>query len=959
LELGDVKKTLGIILLILITVQLASAWSGGTYIKNDANKIHSLSTIDQYKEPIRVDANGDGDIEDEGDYVIYNELYVLAGSSEAEVRLVYSVDPPSAFSASLEDFPGSVVEIKGKRYLITKALGGVITMGEPREITLKKYPTYDPAEAVTVTGDLKFELVDSTSGSTLMGMLYVIEGDTVLGSIDMDRDHSSGQFPNGTDMFAYLKDLTGVLDGYKVFLTDARPRKTKFALVKEDELFEIRDRDTNVFGYSEVKINDDEFGSGSNKGTGKIKLLGETYVIKKDDEVKVTESESYRLQFNDANKIRLTRYSFPVTNETIKERLANESAKIVSEWRSTSIKTYSDKILVLDDYGPDAIWVDGNTDGDLRDEEDYVLYNQLYVLDGSLKGDIRLIYNLEAPKLNEITKGPFGSLIGQILPIGGKGYLVTKAEETTIVLGENPVNKSLRKVESADVSNIVNFVEDIGMLRVGDPEKSSLGELYIYKGETVLGSFELSSTKRDLTFSISQVTDALDDYKVILANNSAKHAAIAMVKNEDLTTIRDESANVFGYEKVYVNNDEFPEGLDRVKFLSRLYSIEKDEETPLDENPDVYTLQYNKYGEFRVKKDRFLAKEEPKETNETDETDAKNETEVETPRDVPPPIVTGTGGSLLELLKAERDSYNEYMETAEIPGVLRSFASGRYIVHVDDETVGIVLEDGMITEVRDGGIGDPTTEIWTNRDYFDKIYASDGALGLIVAGLANGEIEKKDYGVGGKLKGRAGLAGMRLSEVFNPTRITLTEEEAKGEIKGLTKSVVKGTYAMNPATSKLRRTHIEMKSKEGEDIGDKEIEVKEYAGYKEGKAPKGLNKWESIEGETSLGTFVEIKDPLCGDGNTDAGEECDDGNHMAGDGCTPDCKLEVKRALCGDGILDAGLTLVKNVMTATIWRVTAVLRIASWKIQWKKQPSSLNTPIRSSKKRASVRRTCT
>jgi hypothetical protein len=50
-----------------------------------------------------------------------------------------------------------------------------------------------------------------------------------------------------------------------------------------------------------------------------------------------------------------------------------------------------------------------------------------------------------------------------------------------------------------------------------------------------------------------------------------------------------------------------------------------------------------------------------------------------------------------------------------------------------------------------------------------------------------------------------------------------------------------------------------MRSPEGKDIGGEEIKVTEYAGYKPGKAPKGLNKWESIDGETSLGTFVDIE----------------------------------------------------------------------------------------------------
>jgi hypothetical protein len=853
-----VKKTLGIIA-ILLTVQLAFAWTSGTYIKNDANKLYSLTSVPQYKEPVKVDANGDGDINDEVDYVLYNELYVLDGYRQAEVRLVYSLDPPSAISPNLEDFVGTVVDIKGKRYMITAASGGIVTMGEPIEVRINKQPEFDSAAGKSVVGDIKFELVDPASDANKMGILYVMKGDSTLGTVDMDNDYNSGQFPNRTEMSRFIKEITDELNGYKIFLIDAKPRKTTFALVKNDELFDIRDMQTDIFGYEEVKINDDEFGTGSNKGTGKIKFLGRLYTIEKDGEARVEDSEPYRLQFNDKNKFRMIRYSFPITNETVKEQLENETAKISTEWRGTSIKSYANKILALEDYGPEYVWVDGNEDGDIRDEEDYILYNQLYVLDGAQKAEVGLIYNLEPPKLNEFTKGPFGNLLGQTLDIKGKKYLVTHAEGNKIVIGEGPINKALKKSETSDTSKIINLVDDIGMLRVGDPEKSSLGELYIYKGESLLGSFELSRDKRDLSFYVSKVTDLLNDYKIILSNNSIKYAEIALVKKDKLMTIMDETPDVFGYDKVYVNNDEFPEARDRVKFLSKIYTIEKDNETPLEDN-DVYTLRYNKYGEFRIKKSRFLKKVVPvNETNETvNETTPLPETTAP-PLETPPPIVAGTGGSLLELVKDEQKDFNKYMETSEIPGVLRGFASGRYIVHVDDETVGIVLEDGMITGVRDGGLENPTIEVWTSRDYFDKIYSSDGALSLIVAGLNNGEIEKKDYGFGGKMKGRAGLAAMRLSEVLRPTKITLTEEEASGDVKDLTKSVVEGTYAMNPATSNLRRTHIEMKSPEEKDIGGEEIKVKEYAGYKPGKAPKGLSKWESVEGETSLGTFVDIE----------------------------------------------------------------------------------------------------
>jgi cysteine-rich repeat protein len=43
---------------------------------------------------------------------------------------------------------------------------------------------------------------------------------------------------------------------------------------------------------------------------------------------------------------------------------------------------------------------------------------------------------------------------------------------------------------------------------------------------------------------------------------------------------------------------------------------------------------------------------------------------------------------------------------------------------------------------------------------------------------------------------------------------------------------------------------------------------------------------------------------LCGDGNADAGEECDDGNDVSGDGCTF-CQLD-RRDLCGNGVVDPG-----------------------------------------------------
>ena len=42
--------------------------------------------------------------------------------------------------------------------------------------------------------------------------------------------------------------------------------------------------------------------------------------------------------------------------------------------------------------------------------------------------------------------------------------------------------------------------------------------------------------------------------------------------------------------------------------------------------------------------------------------------------------------------------------------------------------------------------------------------------------------------------------------------------------------------------------------------------------------------------------------PLCGDGETSAGEDCDDGNIVGGDGCSAACRFEI----CGNGAWDIG-----------------------------------------------------
>jgi uncharacterized protein (TIGR03382 family) len=60
-----------------------------------------------------------------------------------------------------------------------------------------------------------------------------------------------------------------------------------------------------------------------------------------------------------------------------------------------------------------------------------------------------------------------------------------------------------------------------------------------------------------------------------------------------------------------------------------------------------------------------------------------------------------------------------------------------------------------------------------------------------------------------------------------------------------------------------------------------------------------------------------VKNPRCGDGELDDGEQCDDGNNTAQDGCDSDCIDEVTAG--GGGCCDAGNAAPGNALLLVAW----------------------------------------
>ncbi len=95
-----------------------------------------------------------------------------------------------------------------------------------------------------------------------------------------------------------------------------------------------------------------------------------------------------------------------------------------------------------------------------------------------------------------------------------------------------------------------------------------------------------------------------------------------------------------------------------------------------------------------------------------------------------------------------------------------------------------------------------------------------------------------------------------------------------------------------------------------DDIGDTDTDATGDDTTGDGEGESSDTDSSSSDTETDAETETDTTDttdtsldPFCGDGNVDAGEECDDGNDVDTDTCTNACAV----AICGDGIVQEGV----------------------------------------------------
>jgi len=123
-------------------------------------------------------------------------------------------------------------------------------------------------------------------------------------------------------------------------------------------------------------------------------------------------------------------------------------------------------------------------------------------------------------------------------------------------------------------------------------------------------------------------------------------------------------------------------------------------------------------------------------------------------------------GSFYDLIVEKQGTYNELITQIQVPGILKGFMSGRITLKIDNEVIGLVLDHGVIKELKQGPISNPTMEITTSRAFVDELIASENPMNTLVQGLKDGRIQKKDIGIKSKIKGAFASVALKLFSFF-------------------------------------------------------------------------------------------------------------------------------------------------------------------------------------------------
>lgn len=335
---------------------------------------------------------------------------------------------------------------------------------------------------------------------------------------------------------------------------------------------------------------------------------------------------------------------------------------------------------------------DGNSDGDLKDSDDYDLYNHIVMVDRS-NGDIQFAENWTEHSTYSNGDGDINA--GDVITIKGDKYVVTDNDTSDGDVELGPAIAKKLTSTTVDKDNAVTISGTKKVLYGND------GGLWFYdEGSLADGPVSLSGiagypyklTSDDIE------SDAFTPYNIYVVSNTSSQAVVTFVEKSQLVTLSNDEEGVMGYSSVKVgDSDWFTGGETGVFFLSDPISLVKGETIDL---PDTYyQLKFTSSKQFdilRKKVSSISSGSKLKSTKEPGKDFLKSSTTI---------TVSTTGGTsatdgpALDIVDLSEDTANTAMNLVLIGGPAANTMTAE-LVENDKSKIDWYTSDGDIEVIK-------------------------------------------------------------------------------------------------------------------------------------------------------------------------------------------------------------------------------------------------------------------
>ncbi len=219
------------------------------------------------------DADGNGKLSDDADYVLYNGLYVYDALAN-DIKLVYI---PGFNNV------GDVVKIRGVKYAWTKNVSSSeIKIAPAKEKTLMKYTSPNKDYADPLIGDWSVQFVFDSSVNK--SYIYFFQAGSYQGSVDVTS-------ATGAKMTDITDDApSDFKNSYYIWVNNSANTTLKVVAASKADEISISDGQSDVLGYAKAEVD-------TNNPADDIYFMSDVITLVRDDVIDL-EGTYYRLDYS-------------------------------------------------------------------------------------------------------------------------------------------------------------------------------------------------------------------------------------------------------------------------------------------------------------------------------------------------------------------------------------------------------------------------------------------------------------------------------------------------------------------------------------------------------------------------------------------------------------------------------------------------------------------------------------